>query len=160
MTPSKDADGSGSGTTALYAEIDIAEGANNQATNVVSLHTDQREICSFNGNDVESGTRGPSNCQLDGANASGCEVEGPDGSYGEEVNRVGGGVYAVELTASWVKVWFIPRFSIPDDVINGNPNPDNWQAPIAVYDTADGDCDIEKIFKTQTTVSSTFSCSP
>jgi hypothetical protein len=156
LTQRKDADGSSSANTPLYAEIDVIEGVNNQPRNVVSLHTDRRETCSFNGNSAQTSTRGQSNCQLDDTNASGCEVEGPNGSYGADVNRLGGGIYSVEMKASSVKVWFIPRSSIPGDIFSGNPNPDNWQTPIAVYDAADGNCDIEKIFKTQTIVSPPF----
>ncbi|KIW21780.1 uncharacterized protein PV07_12792, partial [Cladophialophora immunda] len=82
-------------------EIDIVEGVNDQPTNSMTLHTGQGAVVS-NGTDF-SGELITSNCDA------------------------GGGVLATEWTADFIKIWFFPRGTFPDDIVSSNPTPsENW----------------------------------
>jgi hypothetical protein len=78
----QNADESSSTNPTLYAEIDVAEGVNKQSRNVVSLHTDKRMSCSFTSNSGQTGQRGETSCRLGDASGFGCEVDGPESTYG------------------------------------------------------------------------------
>jgi hypothetical protein len=58
----------------------------------------------------------------------------------------GGGVYSMEWTSNFVKTWFFPRNSIPDDIARGKPDPTQWKTPLALFT---GDCDFDKQFYDQ-----------
>jgi hypothetical protein len=73
---------------------------------------------------------------------------------GDAVNKAGGGIFAMELKSTWVKVWYIPRNQMPSDIASGQPNPNNWPKLMAMYDTVYGGCLIPTLFKKQTTVNS------
>jgi hypothetical protein len=78
---------------------------------------------------------------------------GPAGSYGASFNNNGGGVYALEWTSNWLRVYFFPRNAIPLDIKTGHPNPSLWGLPTANFDSQYGDCDIDANFPPQTIVS-------
>jgi hypothetical protein len=87
---------------------------------------------------------------------SGCSVLGDTSGYGDVFNTNGGGVYAMEWTASYIKVWFFPRDSIPAGIKSGKPVPGAWSAPVAWY-TPDN-CDFANAFKSHRLVFNTNFC--
>ncbi|KAM7218410.1 Concanavalin A-like lectin/glucanase domain containing protein [Rhypophila decipiens] len=147
-----------------YGEIDIIEGVSNQPRNVVSFHT--CGTCSFSFTDQER----PTSCNLgneangcaddDNANMNywGCGDTAPANSFGTPFNNVQGGVYATEITNTFVKIWFFPRANIPADIKNGNPNPANWPAPFINAQQSQKGCDVKKYFKNQKVIINTDFC--
>lgn len=79
------------------------------------------------------------------ANSEGCGVVDPrTASYGAGFNSDGGGVYAMQWTSEYIKIWFFPRPDVPDDITNLTPNPANWGLPAA---DMQGSCTIDDHFQ-------------
>ena len=136
----------------LWDHPPVYEGFNDIEQVYMTLHTSGN--CTFNPPAYgESGISNNNNydCQLD--NPVGCSVEGPVGSYGSFLNAQGGGVFAMEWTSTFIRVYFFPRNAIPADITAGNPDPRSWGVPAADFDSQNGDCDIDANFPPQTTVS-------
>ncbi|KAL2391657.1 hypothetical protein RJ035_000105 [Blastomyces gilchristii] len=129
-------------------EIDIVEGVNTQATNLMSMHTNYG--CSITNSGSFTGTILTSNCDVNAAGQppnAGCGISSSDtASYGAGFNANGGGVYATEITPSAVTVWFFPRNDIPKDIIARTPDPASWPRPMAQFQ---GQCDIAAHIKLQ-----------
>ena len=100
----------GDGVWPYHGEIDILEGANDQTTDLSSLHT--AGTCSIAG-DLETGILQATDCTYDvstGNNSAGCSVENPNSnSYGLGFNSDNGGVYAMQWTSDYIRIWFWPR---------------------------------------------------
>lgn len=77
-----------------------------------------------------TGTAIVNNCDVNTDGNTGCGVQASTtNSYGPSFNAIGGGIYAMERTSTFIKVWFFPRgSSIPSDVSSGaaSINTDNW----------------------------------
>ena len=119
----------------------------------MTLHTGGS--CTFDAPaNTETGTSNNDNydCNLDSATGVGCSVIGPAASYGTAFNDNGGGVYAMEWTSNFIKIYFFPRDSIPSDITAGTPDPSTWGLPAANFDSQYGDCDIDANFPPQTIV--------
>lgn len=135
-----------------YGEIDILEGSNDITQAFISLHTEN--ACTFKSpKSAELGTvnNGNTDCQL--SNGAGCSVESTANSYGTPFNKNGGGIYAMQWTSNFIRVWFFARSKIPADITAGTPDPTKWGTPTANFDSADGGCDIDANFPAQTVVS-------
>lgn len=118
----------------------------------MTLHTGGP--CTFNAPaNEESGVSNNDNYDCNLNSAIGCSVQGPVGSYGSSLNAHGGGVYAMEWTSSFIKIFFFPRNAIPADITAGKPNPSSWGLPAAAFDSQNGNCDIDANFPPQTIVS-------
>lgn len=118
----------------------------------MTLHTSGN--CSFNPPaSYESGASNNNNydCKLN--NPVGCSVEGPVGSYGSSFNAQGGGVFAMEWTSTFIRIYLFPRSAIPADITAGKPDPSSWGVAAADFDSQYGDCDIDANFPPQTIVS-------
>lgn len=77
-----------------------------------------------------------------GGNGQGCGVlDSRTSSYGTGFNAIGGGVYAMQWTSDYIRVWFFPRQQIPTDILNLTPNPSNWGPPAA---NLQGSCNIDQ----------------
>ncbi|PMD40507.1 glycoside hydrolase family 16 protein [Hyaloscypha variabilis F] len=140
-----------------YGEIDIYEGFNDIERVYMTLHTGGN--CSFDPPvKAESGTSNNNNfdCQLN--NPVGCSVEAPIGSYGSSLNDQGGGVFAMEWTSTYIKIYFFPRNGIPADIISGRPDPRFWGSPSADFDSQYGNCNIDANFPPQTIYFDTTFC--
>ncbi|KJR89950.1 uncharacterized protein SPSK_06006 [Sporothrix schenckii 1099-18] len=145
-------------------EVDLLEGVNHQAANMVSLHTGG--TCEFGASADETGVDRRDSCTVVYGNAStygGCGVTAPAtaNTYGTAFNRVGGGVYAALLEADQLRVWHWPRGSVPADVQQGAPDPSlasNWGRPLAVFSQANGGCDVAANFHTLTLILNTDFC--
>ncbi len=135
----------GDGTWPYHGEIDILEGINNMEGYLSSLHT--ADTCSVLGDpSTETGLFETGNCQYDvdtGDNSAGCGVSDLDtDSFGLGFNANKGGVYAMDWTSDYIKIWFFPRGKIPDDITAGVPNPCNWGLPVSNFQG----CDIDANF--------------
>ena len=140
-------------------EIDIIEGANQAAENLMSLHTAGN--CTVAGSG-ESGTLVTNNCFVDGVDQpinSGCAVRNSPSihSFGKDFNSRQGGVYAMEWTSKAIKIWFFPRGSIPASISAGRPDPATFGTPAANFQ---GSCDIESHFANQKLVRVAFNKKP
>ncbi len=114
-------------------EIDIMEGVNLLTQNAMSLHTSVNFTITADAT-TQTGSLGGTNCAFyppDG-NGVGCGViDQRTTSYGSGFNAIGGGVYAMQWTSDFIKVWFFPRSAIPADITNKVPNPSSWGLPAA-----------------------------
>jgi hypothetical protein len=64
-------------------------------------------------------------------------------SYGNAFNTNYGGVSATQWDSDFIRVWFWPSGTTPDDIKAGTPNPTTWGLPIANFE---GTCDIDSHF--------------
>lgn len=117
-------------------EIDIVEGVNSQLTNSMTLHTAKGVVIS-NGSDF-SGDLVTANCDINAPNQpqnAGCSIGDTSNlTFGADFNNAGGGVFATEWTSQFIKIWFFPRGSFPNDIVNSQPNPsENWGTPNALF---------------------------
>lgn len=123
-------------------EIDIIEGVNLNDYNKIVMHT--AGTCSI----TETGMSGSVNATGCGEDLGtvGCVIEGQEGSYGTPFNKEGGGVYAMEWTEEYLKIWHFPRSKIPESITNGKPDVSKFGTPMALVQD---DCDVAKSFKPQ-----------
>jgi hypothetical protein len=77
-------------------------------------------------------------------------------TYGDEVNALGGGVFAVDWTASAIRVYQFARPDIPDDILAGTPNPSLWGIP--VFDFSGPSANIPAYFKDHKIIFDTTFC--
>lgn len=126
-------------------EIDIIEGVNLQDHNEIVMHT--AGTCSI----TDEGMTGAVNATGCGEDLGtvGCVIEGHKGSYGTSFNKQGGGVYAMEWTSKYLKIWFFARHSIPASISKGKPDVTEFGMPMALVQ--DG-CDVANSFKAQSFV--------
>lgn len=129
-------------------EIDVIEGANNQATNQYTLHTGPG--CTLDSapqavtKNITTGAPEAfsahvlgTTCESSGADNDGCGfIDTDTTSYGHGFNDVGGGVYAHEWTDSGISMWHFARSDIPADISAGNPDPTTWGPPAAFFSSA------------------------
>ena len=82
-------------------EIDIIEAINDMENNQVALHTD---VGCYQANvTTQSGTT----FEIDCSTPQGCDVgENKPNSYGESFAGAGGGVFALQLDAAGINMWF------------------------------------------------------
>jgi hypothetical protein len=131
----------GSGDWPTNGEIDIIEGVNLNAVNEFSMHT--TDDCKMS-NASETGTFLTGNCAVSNS-TTGCTVMASgNNTYGNNFNQNNGGVYAMQWTSSFIKMWFFPRGSIPSDISSGSPDPHSWSLPQVNFQ---GPCDIDSHFK-------------
>ncbi|KAJ2901286.1 putative glycoside hydrolase family 16 protein [Zalerion maritima] len=126
-------------------EIDIIEGVNAQETNAMTLHTGAG--CSVTMGDVHSGTNLTTDNCNDNEGKNGCGEHSTDTTgYGSGFNAKSGGVYAMEWTSESITVWYFPRDSIPDGVLDTDtPDTSNFGTPAAQFIGGDG-CIIDDHF--------------
>lgn len=132
-------------------EIDIIEGVNLQDHNEIVMHT--AGTCSIKDEGM-SGSVNATGCGED-LGTVGCVIEGHKGSYGTSFNKQGGGVYAMEWTEQYLKIWFFPRDSIPSSITNGDPDVSKFGTPMALVEEG---CDVANSFKAQSFIFDTTFC--
>ena len=75
-----------------------------------------------------------SDCYIHGAAGNGCQIKTDNvQTFGDGLNAIGGGVYAMEWTSDFIRIWFFPRSNIPSDITSGNPDPNIWSSPLAKF---------------------------
>lgn len=82
-------------------------------------------------------------------------MEGLDGTFGEEINKRGGGIWAMQVDTDSIRAWWIPRDRIPEELKSGKKdgiNPDTWPVnPIMRFKLQS--CDVKKAFTNMKIVS-------
>ncbi|KAJ5671297.1 hypothetical protein N7507_000424 [Penicillium longicatenatum] len=126
-------------------EIDIIEGVNLQDHNEIVMHT--AGTCALTDTGM-SGIVNATGCG-EALGTVGCVIEGHKGSYGTSFNNNGGGVYAMEWTEEFLKIWFFPRKSIPASITKGEPDVSEFGTPMALVQEG---CDVANSFKAQSFV--------
>ncbi|CRG83403.1 hypothetical protein PISL3812_00754 [Talaromyces islandicus] len=132
-------------------EIDIIEGVNRQANNQMALHTEGD--CQITSKD-QTGSTTAGQCALS-TGTSGCEIQGTKGSYGDAFNAGGGGVYAIEWTSKFIKIWSFPRDSIPASITAGKPDSAEFGTPMGNFQ---GSCNVGDEFQAQRIIINTDFC--
>ncbi|KAI0339815.1 hypothetical protein BDW22DRAFT_1431310 [Trametopsis cervina] len=131
-------------------EIDIIEGVNLDAQNLVSLHT--TPSCIMPQQRFQSGQTISTNCDASVNFNQGCGTRSPTvRSYSSVFNRNGGGWYVMARSADQgIRVWFWARddWNVPEAVRSSwqtmSPDP-TWGTPDAAFPTGDN-CDYKSHF--------------
>jgi hypothetical protein len=139
-------------------EIDIVEFVNEYTTNQNTLHTGTNGVCtsnpnvgplykSANGTATQSftGNLVSTQCLSSGSNNNGCAFTDGEGSAGHPFNVAAGGVFATLWDDTQISIWRFERNQIPQDIQNGNPNPDSWGTPVALW--SNDSCNIAASFQ-------------
>jgi hypothetical protein len=136
-------------------EIDIIEGVNTQTQDQSTLHTSAG--CTMPaGNNSCTGYQISTDCNAYDNGNSGCGVISPSStSYGSGFNANNGGVYACQWVNSAISIWYFPRNSIPQDIIDNQANPANWGLPFANFPLG-GNCDASHFSKLSMVIDLTF----
>ncbi|KAK2760753.1 hypothetical protein FQN54_001989 [Arachnomyces sp. PD_36] len=128
-------------------EVDILEGVHQQTRNNMVAHTNAN--CSIQDWGF-SGSLKTDDCDVEAPDQSpnaGCRITSTvPNSYGTGFNKAGGGVYAMEWTPEYIKIWFFTRAwggTVPLDIELGHPDPKSWGFPDAAFQ---GPCDINDHF--------------
>ncbi|KAF8593699.1 glycoside hydrolase family 16 protein, partial [Ceratobasidium sp. AG-I] len=113
-------------------EIAVFEGVNQNKRNQVTFHTDTG--CTITNPQNFTGELLDSNYDATGSSGdAGCGLINDSAeSFGAPFNAVGGGVLASLWGSSGICVWFFHRSTIPHDITQNTPNPDNWGEPTAL----------------------------
>ncbi|KAI6047619.1 glycoside hydrolase family 16 protein [Pisolithus marmoratus] len=121
----------GSGTWPYNGEIDIIEGVHDNEHNQVTWHTapgcNLTATTNFTGTIVQ--TNGVDNLQS---------------SYGPYFDSQGGGVFAMKWDDNGIAAWSFYRAAVPQDIVNGLPDPSTWGEPVAAL--IPNSCNITQFF--------------
>ncbi|KAJ8584331.1 glycoside hydrolase family 16 protein [Rhizopogon salebrosus TDB-379] len=139
----------GNGEWPWTGEIDIIEGVHDNEHNQVTWHTapgcNLTQNTNFTGTIVQ--TNGVDNLQCNAYlnNNAGCGVtEWSRASYGPYFDEQAGGVFAMKWDENGIAVWSFYRAAIPQDIVQGEPNPSNWGEPVAAL--SNQGCNITQYF--------------
>ena len=103
-------------------EIDIIEGINNNSVNTMALHSDADiTVSNLTSSDMK-GRFTSLDCQVGSSNV-GCAAQSSWKNYGADFNAHGGGVVVTEVSNNAVQIWSFPRDNIPQDILDGVPDP-------------------------------------
>ncbi|EGN96860.1 glycoside hydrolase family 16 protein [Serpula lacrymans var. lacrymans S7.3] len=126
----------GSGVWPYNGEIDILEGVHDNSHNQVTWHT--APGCTLTPTTNFTGTidqiNGVDNLECNSLinDNAGCSVtEWSNASYGPYFDAQGGGAFAMKWDEEGIAVWSFYRAAIPQDIVQGEPNPTNWGSPVA-----------------------------
>ncbi|KEQ65017.1 uncharacterized protein M437DRAFT_13083, partial [Aureobasidium melanogenum CBS 110374] len=133
----------GDSTWPAHGELDIIEGVNMASTNQIAAHTAPNCTMKFQN---QTGWANGYDCAVSTGGAAGCATGTNDQTgYGDGFNANGGGVYAMQWTSEFMKVWFFPRNAIPASISSGSPSPAlDFGTPVGNFDG--GSCDIDSHF--------------
>ncbi|KIM29503.1 glycoside hydrolase family 16 protein [Serendipita vermifera MAFF 305830] len=127
-------------------EIDIIENVHSSRSNQVAWHTSPGCNLVTPGN--FSGVAGSTTCDATINYNTGCGIVDPSvASFGPTFNEKGGGIYAMKWDEISIDVWFFYRSAIPEDILEGTPNPASWRLPSASLSNLG--CDIDRYFMNQ-----------
>jgi len=142
----------------LFTQIDIVEYVNTDKFNQYTLHTGSRGVCRTNPNvgpkyKSANGTMDKSflatpittECKSSPSNNAGCAFTDVEGSAGTSFNTAAGGVFAMLWDNTHIAIWRFERSKIPQDIQDGDPNPEAWGTPAALW--SDESCDIAASFR-------------
>jgi hypothetical protein len=146
-------------------EIDVIEAWNLNTQNTMTLHTTNKSGSCTNSGFYETGTLVTNDCQSDPG--GGCSVlDGRTDSAGEGFNANKGGVFAMEWTSAFIRVWFFPRNEIPECIHKGKPDPDEFGPSLTTFELPvanfmaypNGTCEIDAHFKDHNIIIDTDLC--
>ncbi|KLO20267.1 hypothetical protein SCHPADRAFT_992348 [Schizopora paradoxa] len=119
-----------------WGEIDILEGVHDNVHNQVTWHTDAgcNLVTSPTGQNNFTGTPvGQTDCDGNINSNAGCGItDWSRVSYGETFDAQGGGMYAMKWDETGIAVWYFYRVSLPQDILDGTPDPTTWVTPSAL----------------------------
>lgn len=125
-----------------YGEYDIIEGVNEDNIVKSTLHT--KKGCDQSHNVKEksdfTGSWVFKNCDV--GSGFGCQQVGPEGSFGNSLNRNGGGTFAAEWDPETgrFRSWFWRAGKEPSDLGTSRPKPDSWGVPFSYFQMTDPKC--------------------
>jgi len=121
-------------------EIDIIEGVHDNQHNQITWHTGPgceltTPTSNFSGTIVQTNGVDNRDCNALINNNAGCGViEWSRASYGPYFDSQGGGAFAMKWDETGIAVWSFYRSTIPQDILDGQPNPSGWGTPDAALD--------------------------
>ncbi|KAL8992026.1 MAG: hypothetical protein Q9169_007436, partial [Polycauliona sp. 2 TL-2023] len=147
---------SDSGKWPVGGEIDIFEGANDDRNNKMTLHTTPGCTIQKTSEGKEfSGQVDTENCNVNAQGQGknmGCGIKHQRSlngksqeTFGQGMNKGGGGVWATSWTSNDISIFHFPRSSIPTNIGAGKPDPATWGMPVAKF--AGKGCKIDEYFK-------------
>lgn len=147
-------------------EIDILEGVNSQTTNEITLHTS--EGCDMTAGPAQlTSTKMTASTDCGAGNGNtGCpQRTAEQGNFGTALNAGGGGVYAMEWTASAISVWWFPRGGSMANTLSASNSSaaaagldtSSFGTPTAQFTGGSG-CDIDSHFKEHNIIIDTTFC--
>ncbi|KAJ5577981.1 uncharacterized protein N7459_006945 [Penicillium hispanicum] len=144
-------------------EIDMIEQANNADTNQMSLHVskDQGRCTISTGANMTAKEGRWGDCTEE--DTGGCDAtDSRTTSFGAGFNNDNGGVYAMEWTAVYVRIWFFPRSAIPSGdsgPLGSSPDPTSWGTPTTSFHSQhETGCDMSEHIKNQRIIIDTTFC--
>ncbi|OTA70256.1 hypothetical protein K449DRAFT_7007 [Hypoxylon sp. EC38] len=126
-------------------EIDIYENWNDLTFNRHTAHIDSPDVvgtCKLESAGMTATIDSPNCYDLapGQANYQGCSAS----EYSTTFGSASGGIFAMEWTSDYLKIWDWPRLTAPADILTGKPAPSLlWGTPSYVIST----CNIDKAFK-------------
>lgn len=137
--------------------VDIYEQWNAYKFNRQTLHTDHNATtgnCTFDMGSAlgfhsfdMSNYKRTESCDVYASGTNdGCSSWDYEGAYGSS----GGGVYAMEWTSDYIRMWTWHPDQVPLDVVQGAPDPEGWGLP--GLSVGGSFCDIDRAFKNQSIV--------
>eukprot|EP00915_Cephaloidophora_sp_WS-2016_P005296 GHVH01007009.1.p1 GENE.GHVH01007009.1~~GHVH01007009.1.p1 ORF type:complete len:610 (-),score=64.80 GHVH01007009.1:62-1891(-) len=141
-------------------EIDVVEGANQQITNNVALHTGPS--CSMFGSTLPfegdwiryyKDNTEVRDCYARATPENyGCAIDSSTpNSFGPDLNAINGGWFVLEMNDEHIKVWFFNADNAPADIAIGAPSPDTWPVPQAAF-AMGNECIFKNNFRQQVLV--------
>ncbi|KAL4787329.1 concanavalin A-like lectin/glucanase domain-containing protein [Aspergillus varians] len=138
-------------------EIDVLETTNNATDgNAVTLHTTSG--CNMDVRRKQLGSVTYTTCDNSTNANAGCGVQGSPLTYGREMNKQGGGVYALEFRTAGIRAWFFTRDAVPADIGNSSNSPDPSTWGTALADFPNTSCDIPSHFRNQSIIANIDLC--
>ncbi len=118
----------------MQGEIDIIENVNTATYNMQVLHTYAGCAMGGQSSTLYSGYTTSTDCNAAVNNNAGCGIAGATGSYGSTFNTNKGGVYAMEWTDTFIRMFFLPRGStLITNALSAAPAPSTWGKPVAYF---------------------------
>ena len=117
-----------------YGEIDIIEGINMADNTQSTLHTSNNCDFSSVSSQIQSEISGSVTNTFNCSFMPGCaEYSNDHDTYGDSFDSSGGGVWAMELTDDFIKMFYFNHNDIPSDLTNEKPDPTTWGKPWAYF---------------------------
>ena len=117
----------------------------------MALHT--ANSCAILDDGSFTGTVDTDDCFVDAPDQGhnvGCHIVAADAqSYGDGFNENSGGIFAMQWTSAFIKIWMFTRADAPQDLATASPDPASWQTPSASFS---GRCTLDDRVKDQNIV--------
>jgi hypothetical protein len=142
----------------MYSEIDIIENVSLQDFNEITMYTKSTPCDMQPDEENMSGNLRHGNCywnarpKRESGLFRGCGATAAEGTFGDDFNQKGGGVWAPLIDDSGVKVWHFDPDDVPGDIGQGNPNPEGWGAK-PVMNFAATNCNVKAAWQKMKIVS-------